>query len=166
MKKLCRLLSLIAILFGYACSESGTEPALRHFDLQLKYGILARNELNTFDNTVTKDLIVDGQATTRLVLSVKDLDTLESRFVAIDINSYPDTFVVQTGDTVCTITPYVTYSMKIRMGSTWKEVFWEDSILSSDPRATRLRQVLAFVQNLIESKPEYQQLPPARGGYL
>jgi hypothetical protein len=163
---LSRLIWLVLILFGFGCSDYGTEPSPRHFDLQFRYGVLARNELNTFDNTITKDLILDGQATSRLVLSAQDLDTLESQFVAIDINSYPDTFVVQTGDTVCIITPYATYNTKVRMGPTWKEVYWEDSIVSSDPRATRLRQVLAFIQALIEAKPEYQQLPPARGGYL
>ncbi len=161
-----RLLLLLFILLPLACSENTTDPSFRPFDVQLKYGILGRNELNTFDNTFTKDLILDGVVTTRLVLSGEDLDTIGSRFAAIDIDSYPDTFVVPTRDPIGFITPHSTYSMKIRRGLTFKEVYWEDSIVSSDPRAANLRGVMEFVRALIESKPEYQQLPPARGGYL
>jgi hypothetical protein len=157
---------LVFTLLGSGCSENSTGPSARHFDLQFRYGVLGRNELNTFDNTFTKDLILDGLVTRRLVLSGEELDTMELRFGSIDIRSYPDTFVVPTGDTVSFITPHSTYYLKIRMGSTIKQLFWEDAVVSTDPQAAQLRQVLAFLQALIESKPEYQQLPPARGAYL
>jgi hypothetical protein len=161
-----RLVVLTVLLLQVSCSDNGTGPDRRRFDLQFRYGVLGRNELNTFDNTITKDLILDGVATTRLVLLQRELDTLEARLVAIDIFSYPDTFVVQRGDTVLSITPYPSYIVKVRMGTTWKKVIWEDSIVSSDPKATRLRETLEFIRALVQSKPEYNQLPPARGGYM
>ena len=75
-------------------------------------------------------------------------------------------FVVVTGDTVESITPYPSYVLSLRMGSRWKQIFWEDSIITLDPRATRLRQAIGYIRTLVESKPEYKQLPQSRGGYL
>ena len=38
--------------------------------------------------TFTKDLIIDGTVTTKLVLSPAELDSLEARFLRIDIFDY------------------------------------------------------------------------------
>lgn len=157
---------LVIALVSISCNDSGTDPVARHFNMSLKYGVDARNELNTFTDSFTKDLILDGIATTKLVLSPEELDTLEARFLAIDIFSYPDTFVAQHGDTVRAVTPYMTYVLKLTRDERQKALYWEDALISSDPRATALRSVFAFVRTLVQGRPEYQSLPPVRGGYL
>ena len=159
------ILTLVLSFLQVSCSDIGTGPPGRYLDLSLRYGVLARNELNTFNDRFTKDLILDGTATTTLVLSPADFDSIEPHLRAIDILEYADTFVVLTRDTIVSINPYQTYILKVRMGSRWKEVFWEDSIISADPRATQLREAVEFIRALVQSKPEYKQLPPARGGY-
>ncbi len=159
------LLILSIALLQLSCSDHGTGPAARDVDLILKYGVAARNELNTFNDTFTKDLILDGTITTRLVLAPADFDSIEAHLLAIGLFDYPDTFVVPTGDTVVSITPYESYFLKLRRGSQWKQVYWEDSIISSDLQAAELREALTYIRKLVESKPEYKQLPRARGGY-
>ena len=160
------LLALTLPLLQLSCSDLGTGLKERQFDILFRYGISARNELNTFDGTFTKDLILDSTRTTSFVLSETELDSIAEDLSAADIFSYPDTFVVQTGDTAVFITPHQTYILKIRQGNTWKEVYWEDSLIAPDPRAGRLRQTFNAIRALVESKPEYKKLPPARGGYL
>jgi hypothetical protein len=159
------LLTAIA-LSPLACTDSGIAPQDRRFNILIRYGVNARNELNTFNDTVTKDLILDGTVTIKLILSRADFDSIESRMLSIDIFSFPDTFVALHSDTVSFIEPHETYVLKVRRDSRWKDVFWEDSIISSDPRRTKLREAIEFIRRLVESKPEYKQLPPARGGYM
>ena len=160
------LVMLAFVVLQLSCTDGGTGPQDRRFNLLVKYGIDAHNELNTFNDTFTKDLILDGTVATKLVLSQSDFDSIESRLLSIDIFSYPDTFVAQHTGTDAFLTPYPTYVLKLICDSRWKDVFWEDSRVSSDTRATKLRQALEFVRKLVEAKPEYRQLPPARGGYL
>jgi len=157
---------LVLALASFSCNDSGTDPRDRHFNMSLKYGVNARNELNTFTDTFTKDLVLDGTATTKLVLSAPELDTLEAMFLTIDIFSYPDTFVAQHGDTDGVVTPHTTYVLKLTRDERQKVLYWEDALISTDPRATALRSVFDFVRTLVEGKEEYQSLPPARGGYL
>lgn len=161
-----KLLIAAMLLSQLSCTDGGTAPQDRRFNILVKFGIYARNELNTFNDTFTKDLILDGTATTRLVLSQTDFDSIESRMLSIDIFSYPDTFVVQHSDTVGFFIPYQTYALKVKVDSRWKDLFWKDSIISSDPRGTELREAFEFIRRLVASKPEYGQLPPARGGYM
>jgi hypothetical protein len=174
-----RLLTALMLCLVSACNDHGTapqgyewplqdEPTLhdRSFNILLRYGVGGRNELNTFYDTYTKDLILDGTATTRLVLSEADLDSIESRLNEVDLFSYPDTFVVPKKDTIVTITPYQTYLLRIKSDFGVKSVFWQDSIISSDPKATKLRQVIVYIRTLVETYSEYKGLPPPRGGYI
>lgn len=154
------------VLLQLSCSDEGTGPVARDVDILLQYGVEARNELNTFNDTFTKDLVLDGTITTRLVLAPADFDSIEAHLFAIRIFDYPDTFVAQHGDTVAIIVPYATYVLKIRIDSRWKDLYWKDLILSPDIRATELRQALQSIRALVESKPEYKLLPLPRGGYL
>ena len=56
------LVSLLASS-SLSCSDVGVSSRERDFNVRLRYGILARNEINTFQNTYTKDLILDGTVT-------------------------------------------------------------------------------------------------------
>jgi hypothetical protein len=67
-------LFMIALaFFDLSCTDLGISPDNRNFDVKLRYGILARNELNTFQNTYTKDLILDGTITVPFVVSDEKL---------------------------------------------------------------------------------------------
>jgi hypothetical protein len=154
------------ILLDLSCTDIGGVPKDHHFNILLRYGILARNEINSFNDTFTKDLILDGTVTTRLVLSRSDLDSIQSRLLSVDILSYPDTFAAHHGDIGGFVTPYPTFVLKITHDGRHKGVYWEDSMISADGRATKLRYVFDYIRTLVEAKPEYRQLPPVRGGYL
>ncbi|MDP2885375.1 MAG: hypothetical protein Q8P51_10185 [Ignavibacteria bacterium] len=160
------LLSLFTLLC-FSCSELSSPRPETDFNVHLRYGILARNEVNTFENTFTKDLILEGTITVPFYLSRDDLGSIEAKMEQIDFFSYPDTFAVNSQDSVQGIvTPNSTYDFKVRYHSTLKTLFWDDAIIASDPRAAKLRELILLIRNIIESKPEYKQLPPARGGYV
>ncbi len=157
---------LVLALFAASCSDSGTSPQSRDFNLKLSYGINARNVLNTFDNTYTKDLIMDGTTTVSFALSDSELDRVSSKMLEISFFSYPDTFSVITRDTVVALFPHSTYIFHVVNKSTVKDVYWSDSIVSPDSRAVKLRELITLIENIIQSNPKYSQLPPAKGAYL
>ena len=157
------------MLLLLSCSDQSISPEERDFNILFRFGVGGRNELNTFQNTYTKDLILDGTRTVPLALSPDELRAIESKLVEADFFSYPDTFAVATEDSVLvSIDPHMTYFFRVRHHSIIKTLMWNESPLptSSDPRLENLRRIVQFVMNIVEQRPEVQNLPPARGGYM
>jgi hypothetical protein len=149
-----------------SCSQSTNPLETRDFNLKFSYGVNARNILNTFQNTYTKDLIVDGVITIPFTLSNNDFKQILDKMNEIKIFEYPDTFVVPTWDTTTTIIPFSTYKFEVSYNSSIKYLYWSDNIINANNNATKLRELIKLLTRIIQSKPEYLQLPPAKGGYL
>jgi hypothetical protein len=158
---------IIALAFiVLSCTDSGTSPENRDFNVKLRYGIGARNELNTFQNTYAKDLILDGTITVPFVLSDQEFQQIRNKMDEIGFVSYPDTFVAVTADTIIQrIDPHATYEFEVKRNSSIKHLYWDDAIINQNAQAIKLRELIKLIRIIIESKPEYSQLPPARGGY-
>ena len=161
------LLPFICVLLVSACSNNTGPAEKREFDLSFRYGVLARNELNTFNNSITKDLVLDGTVTMPLVLKPSDLARVESKMQSIDFYSYPDTFMVKivTGGAIG-FSPANTYELNVFSHGRRKSLYWSDCIVTADSQAVKLRELIALIREIVESTPEYKQLPPARGGYI
>jgi hypothetical protein len=128
-------------------------------NLDFKFGDALRNELNTFDGTFTKDLVIDGTITTRLTLSPEELTQIQQKLFDIGFWDYPETFPSQG-----IVTPRADYYIKVDNGSTVKEVTWyQDSM--SDTRTEDLQQLYGLLTDMIMEKLEYKLLPPANGAY-
>ncbi len=141
-------------------------PGDSTFNLIFKYGVDAKNILNTFEGTYTKDMIPDPPIATKLSLTREELDTIYKKMVDIDFFSYPDVFTIPVKDEyVGMITPYQSYYFKVQHGSGIKELSWEDSITNQNNDADRLRELTKCIREIAESKNEYKKLPPPRGGY-
>ncbi len=64
-------------------------PAENDFSLVFKYGVGARNVLDTAQGTYTKDMIEDPPITIELKLTRDDLDRILAKTNDIDFWSYP-----------------------------------------------------------------------------
>jgi hypothetical protein len=161
------LLSITVLaLLVMSCSDSGTSPEFRSFNLKFSYGVNARNVLNTFQDTYTKDLIMDGTTTISFTLPDSQLQRISSKMSEINFFNYPDTFVVPTGDTVGIVTPHSTYIFHVVNNSEVKDLYWSDSIIIQKRAAVKLRELITLIEDIISFNPKYSQLPLARGAYL
>ena len=81
---------------------------------------------------------------------------------------YPDEFTVPvaSGSPVKMVTPHFTYYFRVQRGSGIKELRWEDKILNENEQADRLRELIKFIRDIIENKPEYKRLPEPTSGYM
>jgi hypothetical protein len=127
----------------------------------------AMNEIDTFHDKFTKDMITDPPITINLSLTEEEMDKIYQKMVEIDFFSYPEEFKVEImGDIIGTVTPYSSYYFTVEKGSITKELRWEDEITNPDVKADRLRELINLIINIIASKPEYKALPEPSGGYL
>lgn len=162
------VLALVAALLGPGCVAPSPPPSPSNFNLIFKYGVGAKNELNTFEGTYTKDMIIDPSITVNLSLSKEELDRIYKKIVEINFFGYPDQFsvFVPPGQSVGMVTPYYSYYFRVEYDSKVKELRWEDNITSEDKKAEKLRELINLIRDIVESKEEYKQLPSPRGGYI
>lgn len=132
------------------------------FDFVLKYGVTARNELNTFEGTFTKDLIAVGTATTKLKLSADEKRKIYEEMMKVKILEYPAVFKPKSNRGV---EPHLTYYLKVRMNGKIKEITWEDESEAQTREAVRLRDLINKIIDLIKNKNEFKKLPAPQGGY-
>ena len=160
-------LALIVAVIGLAgCATSPAEVS--SFNLIFKYGVMAKNELNTFDGTYTKDMVMDPSITVELSLTEAELDRIYQKMVEIDFFDYPEEFSVpvEEGGLVTMVTPYSSYYIKVEHDSTIKELRWEDEIKNENKEADKLRELIQLIRDIIESKEEYKELPSPTSGYM
>jgi hypothetical protein len=160
-------MALTAAIIGLAGCE--TPPAeVSSFNLIFKYGVTARNELNTFEGTYTKDMVMDPSITVELSLTEAELDRIYQKMAEIDFFDYPEEFSVpvEEGGLVTMVTPYSSYYFKVEYDSTLKELRWEDEIMNPNDEANKLRELISLIRDIIESKEEYKELPAPTSVYL
>lgn len=134
------------------------------FSLILKFeASLTYNEINTFENYVIKDLVLDGIAKTEMILTKEEMKSIYDQMMAVEILSYPRFFNPPIDSQY---TPSPTYIFVIVIDGKEKEIYWTDSGMSQDEKAIRLRELIKSILSLVREKDEYRQLPPANGGYI
>ncbi len=157
------LLVFFTIFIGsifYSCQESGEDN--QFLQIYFKYGF--RNELNTFNKTYQKDLVMDGTITTEFHFTESEQNIILKKASEINFFLFPDVFQPYP--------PQELYpdpgsqTLRIKYLNNDKTVVWEYPLNSNDPQAADLKEINDLIISIIESKPEYLSLPPARGGYL
>jgi len=146
----------------YTAPQYKANPPTQDFGFILRYGVGARNELNTLEGTFTKDLVTAGNSTTRLKLSESELQEIYAEMFSMNIVDYPDFLREESQQAV---TPYLTYDLTIHYKGTIKKIHWDDRSLSQSPSAVQLRALINNIISMVESKPEYNKMPAAEGGY-
>jgi hypothetical protein len=136
-------------------------PRKSDFNLLFKYGVGAKNELNTFENTCTKDMILSPSITIWLYLSDEEMDQIEQKMIEIDFFNYPSTFPLSTERFV---TPSEDFYIKVQNGTATKEVSWNSNSQLGNVE-DNLRQLVRCITDIVEKRPEYKSLPPPNGGY-
>jgi hypothetical protein len=74
---------IILVAVGFVLFKQKSAPLLNlpigrptNFNLVFKYGVGAKNELNTFDQTFTKDMVMDPSVTVKMKLSDNELNSI------------------------------------------------------------------------------------------
>jgi len=155
-------LAIIFQSFWLPCTDSD-------FNLIFKYGVGAKNVLNTFTGTYTRDMVRGPPVIVKFCLSEEDLNRIYQKMVEIDFFAYPTSFSARSpGNVIGEMTPFSTYYFKVQYGdSEVKELYWAAKFTySGNKEAENLKELIDLIIEIIRSKPEYQRLPEPRAGYL
>jgi len=171
----CALLGCLAVgMFAASCEATTTpttsgvqllalQPA--DFGFVAAYGAYGKNEIDTFNGTFSKDIVSQTKPnpTAELRLTSGELASLYQDLRTMRILDYPSN--MDTTNTGVTASTPTSYRLDIRAGGIKKSISWEHGEFAGTPEAKALQDWFKKLQEMIEAKPEYQQMPPLEGGY-
>jgi hypothetical protein len=167
-KCLFRILKIMCwILFVGNCSKTITEPDPQLLKIHLYYGF--GNELNTFEQTYTKDLVLDGYITVDFWLTEAEQESIRNKLDVVDFFHFPDTLIYQIGtDSIMVrIEPDPGWQfLRVADANRDKIVYWCYPFSVENEFVPRLVELKNLIIDIIESKPEYAALPAAKGGRI
>ena len=145
--------------------SSDTEPPISiSFNLIFKYGVGARNELNTFDGTFTKDMIVDDPITIPLELTEAELKGIRQKIDELNLFKEQEAY---QGDTFTLVTPCSSYDLYVESEGIQKRLTWDcEKPMSNSSENPELETFTEYIRFIVESKEVYKKLPEPQGAYL
>jgi len=144
-------------------SDGTLTESVGDFELLFRYGVGAKNELNTFNGTYTKDMVIDPSITIDLTLTVAEKWQIMNKINSIDFFNLPSSFPINPH---MWVTPQTDYYLKVQNGSETNEVSWNANSLIEDNIEKNLEQLITYLLEIIENKAVYKALPIPRAGYV
>jgi len=154
------LLILVACLFILGACSNLPEEMPEDFNFVLNYGFEARDMINTFENTYTKNMILNDDITVEMIFSDEEMQMIYEEMKEAEIlHSAEKATKSQCAD------PHEENKLKITLND---EIYQREWITSSCDKApdNKLSDFINFVhQEIIMKKEEYNELPEPSGGY-
>jgi hypothetical protein len=177
---------LVSVFAGFIFIGCGSTHKLppdmpKDFGFILQYGEGGKNILNTFDQTYTKDLIMNGTITTKLAFTEAELKMMHDTMASIKIMTFPesmqrnivwhemrnsDSTIEQWSDPVPMSSNNYFVKLKVRMNDKEHEVIYRPDNCEDPVRCRDFDFLIRLIEENLERKKEYRDLPKAEGGYL
>ncbi|WP_188206864.1 hypothetical protein [Alkalibacillus aidingensis] len=132
------------------------------FNFHVKFGIQSKNEINTFENTVTKDLIEDGTETTDITFTDEEITDIYEKMKDINIMENKQ---LEPKNPDCMQTPHTEDEWKIEMDGEIQTHAWSGEYCDPTKDAQQLKELRDDIFHLVKNKQAYQELPEPTGGY-
>ncbi|MDZ7262309.1 MAG: hypothetical protein ONB05_09430, partial [candidate division KSB1 bacterium] len=143
-------------------------PTIEQFlKIHFYYGF--GNELNTFEQTYTKDLVMDGYITVKFWLTETEQQRILEKLWEVDFFHFPDTLKYRMGpdSVMVSFHPDPGWQfLRVAYQNADKMVYWRYPLPEGNKFVPLLQELVNLIITIIESKPEYKALPAARGGWI
>lgn len=156
------LVVLMAVILLTACTDGQQSEELavpEDFNFIFGYGVYTKNKLDTFTNTYTKDLVMNGLIDTPLTLTAEEKAAIYTKMRDIDLFRYPKDNARNSGE------PPFGYFFVVQHNGEKQSITWSGGF-KEDTADQNFSSFVGLVLGIIESHEEYQALPEHEGGYL
>jgi hypothetical protein len=158
------LLITILLLVISGCSVKNTLPdeMPNDFDFLVQFGVGSKNEINTFDNTVTKDLVVDGTITEKIPLTKEEIKRIYQKMKQVNVLEPKK---LEPKKKSCMQTPYEEDKWKIKLNGETITFYLTEEYCNPTKDAKQLFELRNYIFDIVLNKDEYKELPEPNGGY-
>ncbi|HBI03327.1 MAG TPA: hypothetical protein DDY49_04760 [Paenibacillaceae bacterium] len=140
-----------------------TMPA--DFAFKITFGVEGKNEINTFRNTITKDLLKGGKTSGTFTFTKEEMEAIYKKMKKINIIGHkelsPSPFYIQIGEK-----PIATEHWEIRLDGHYIQLENKEYANKKTTKdAQQLLELHQWIFELVKQKDEFQKLPDAREGF-
>ncbi|WP_404428512.1 hypothetical protein [Sutcliffiella horikoshii] len=170
MKRIYIILLPILCLFSSCSSDEDVSapilsdvstPAMpADFEFSLTYGTYGKQKVDTFNDMIIKDLVIDGTLEAKIPLTVEENDLIYNEMLKINIMGDLDI----DREFQCATEPPSFTSWHIQMSGETKE-FSYSNFCEYNEDAKNLMNLENYIHKLVAAKEEYQELPDSNGWY-
>ena len=171
MKRI-QIFSVLCLLTAAMDATAQAGPGLAmpsdfNFVFQYEHGHI----LDTSKGTFTRDgAIPTSSLTVTMKLTAMEMEDIYHGLVSIDFwnnSKYPEVFTITPKGSGILVSPAGTdYRLRVTSNGAVKQLRWEDKIIEHYQPAEELREVFKRIRLIIESTPEYKNLPPSQVKYI
>ena len=162
-KKSRKLLVLLGVVMLAACSSfvyPNDMPA--DFDFSVAYGVEGKQQVDTFTDTVVKDLVIDGIVEAEIPLTDEEMVDVYNRMVALDIMGKLDFEAKENAQ--CESEPEFLTEWHVQMNGEMKTIHY--TFFCKDTKdSLQITQLQDYVHSIVTGKEAYKQLPESNGYY-
>ncbi|WP_318617831.1 hypothetical protein [Sporosarcina sp. YIM B06819] len=159
---------LTVVLMLVACSPMVhpstvyPEEMPKEFDFSVEYGVDGKQKVDTFTDTVVKDLVIDGVVETSIALTDEEMQDVYNKMVALDIMGKLD--FEEDENAQCASEPQLRTEWVVHLNGDLRIIRY--TLLCSDtPDSQSIMHLQEYVHSLMVAKEKYQQLPESNGYY-
>jgi hypothetical protein len=132
------------------------------FEFVCRWGVGAKNVLDTAAGTFTQDMIADPSITIDLELTAEDKAEIYQHLKDVDFWAYATDAGGLDG---MGVTPSTNYSLTVSGSGLTHTVRGNDFWADPELEAQALYKLFQHIQAIIEAKDEFKALPKPKGGY-
>ena len=151
---------LIVSLSGCSVAPNNKIPDEQFVQVYLHYGY--HDEINTFEQTLQKDLVPD---TVRIPFwfTKREQEIILTNAERFSFFSFPDTVYKQPNEDIAP--NFGPQTLRIRVGNKDKTIVWFEPHDKRFKYYSLLIELRNLIIDIVVSKPEYKALPPNKGVY-
>jgi len=146
------------------CSEAAVDqdemPA--DFDFKLVYGTYGKEKIDTFNDTVVKDLVEDGTVEENITLTEQEMEQIYKQMMSIDIM---EIVVEEDSENECDVTPPSFTKWNIQMNGKTTSIYTKLYCDVYPEDTLKLLKLADFIHNKVINKEGYKELPKSNGYY-
>lgn len=158
---------LISVTYLYSPKDNDTQTEnMSNFNFSLNFNTYGRDQIDTYNGTFTKDLVLDGTNTIDFKLPDDIKKEVFSLMTEIDIMSFPEMLKVDG----MAVTPSCDYKLTVTMNGKTKTIVWNEGFHPSMdvelPKENMdFLRLVKLISDYIYGTDAYKNMPKSNGGY-
>ena len=163
------ILLLVLVLDGHSSLEDKGKMTMpeampEDFNFSIRFGVTGKNEVNSFKDEVTKDLVSNGVAKATLELTDDEMKLIYERMRDIPVTDRLDMKLSKLTYT-CTKVPYIEEHWIITINRKTYTYDYSDENCALTKDAKKLKELRIVIFDIVKEKEAYISLPESVGGY-
>lgn len=161
-EKVWKWLLPVVLMLGACSSTVYPKEMPDDFDFSVEYGVEGRQKVDTFTDTIVKDLVIDGLVETSIALTDVEMRDIYSKVVALDMMGQLDFEGDEKSE--CETEPEIRTEWMIHLNGDLNIVRYT-TFCRDTPDSLAITELQDYIHELVAAKEEYKMLPESNGYY-